>query len=182
MRFVYFVLLAFLSSFYSFSQLGGDSYGRSQLKCIPTRDYPMPANFHPGSMNNGHFTYQEVLNELDEMHNLYPNLITEKQNIHDFLTEGEPNNTTNPPIGGNAIKWVKISDNPTLSENEPQVLYLSLSHAREAISLTQNIYYMWYLLENYSTSEEVKNILDNTESYFFALPEFTCRSWSGNKA
>ena len=101
--------------------------------------------------------------------NLYPNLITEKQNIHDFLTEGEPNNTTNPPIGGNAIKWVKISDNPTLSENEPQVLYLSLSHAREAISLTQNIYYMWYLLENYSTSEEVKNILDNTELYFIPV-------------
>ncbi|MEM7186860.1 MAG: M14 family zinc carboxypeptidase, partial [Bacteroidota bacterium] len=110
---------------------------------------------------------QEVLDELDEMVALYPNLITAKSNISNFLTEGTPDNSTTPPIGGNGIKWVKISDNPNSSnEGEPQILYTSIHHAREPASLSQLIFYMWYLLENYDSDTEVQSIVDNTELYF----------------
>jgi hypothetical protein len=129
-------------------------------------DYQTPANFHLGSMG-GYFTYQEMLNELDEMKALYPNLITTKSNISNFLTEGTPDNSTNPPIGGNGIKWVKISDNPdNSSEGEPQILYTAIHHAREPNSLSQLIFYMWYLLENYDSDSEIQSILNNTELYF----------------
>lgn len=133
---------------------------------IETVDYQTPNNFNLGSMG-GYLTYQEMLDELDEMKALYPNLITEKENISTFLTEGEPDNSTSPSIGGNGIKWVKISDNPSnSSEGEPQILYTAIHHAREPASLSQLIFYMWYLLENYDSSEEVKSIVDNTELYF----------------
>jgi carboxypeptidase T len=33
----------------------------------------------------------------------------------------------------------------------------------------QTIYYMWYLLENYATNPEIKNIVDNTEMYFIPV-------------
>ncbi len=129
-------------------------------------DYQTPDNFGLGSMG-GYFTYQEMLDELDQMKALYPNLITTKSNIHDFLTEGEPDNSTSPPIGGNGIKWVKISDNPdNTSEGEPQILYTAIHHAREPNSLSQLIFYMWYLLENYETDNEIKSIVDNTELFF----------------
>ncbi len=129
-------------------------------------DYETPVNFHQGSMG-GYFTYQEVLDELDEMKAAYPNLITAPENIQNFLTEGQPNNGTTPPIGGNGIKWVKISDNPdSNTEGEAQILYTSIHHAREPASLTQLIFYMWYLLENYDSDPEVQNIVDNTELYF----------------
>ena len=128
-------------------------------------DYQTPANFHLGSMG-GYFTYQEMLNELDEMKALYPNLITTKSNISNFLTEGQPDNSTNPPIGGNGIKWVKISDNPNSSEGEPQILHTAIHHAREPNSLSQLIFYMWYLLENYDSDPEVQSIVNNTELYF----------------
>jgi hypothetical protein len=128
--------------------------------------YPTPANFNLGSMG-GYLTYQELLDELDDMRSQYPNLITAKENIHSFLTEGTPDNSTTPPIGGNGIKWVKISDNPeTTSEGEPQILYTAIHHAREPASLSQLVFYMWYLLENYDTNPEIKSIVDNTELYF----------------
>ncbi|MEM7087733.1 MAG: M14 family zinc carboxypeptidase [Bacteroidota bacterium] len=129
-------------------------------------DYETPANFQLGSMG-GYLTYQEVLDNLTAMKTLYPDIITEQSNIGNFLTEGQPDNSTTPPIGGNGIKWVKISDNPnTSSEGEPQILYTSIHHAREPASLSQLIFYMWYLLENYATDPEVQSIVNNTELYF----------------
>ena len=129
-------------------------------------DYQTPDNFNLGSMG-GYLTYQEMLDELDLMKSLYPDLITTKENISDFITEGQPDNSTTPPIGGNGIKWVKISDNPTTSsENEPQILYTAIHHAREPNSLSQLIFYMWYLLENYDVDNEIKSIVDNTELFF----------------
>lgn len=131
--------------------------------------YETPVNFHQGSMG-GYFTYQEMLNELDEMRAAYPNLITTKDGIHDFVTDGQPDNSTTPPIGGNEIQWVRISDNPdTSTEGEPKILYTAIHHAREPASLSQLIFYMWYLLENYDSDPEVQSIVDNTELYFIPV-------------
>ena len=129
-------------------------------------DYETPDNFTLGSMG-GYLTYQEVLDQLDLMKVLFPNLITTPSNISNFVTEGVPDNSVTPSIGGNGIKWVKISDNPdNNTEGEPQILHTSIHHAREPVSLMQLIFYMWYLLENYETDLEVQNIVDNTELYF----------------
>lgn len=127
--------------------------------------YPTPTNFKQGSMG-GYLTYQEMLDELDLMRSLYPNLISAPSNISDFETEGQPDTSVTPNIGGNGIKWVRISDNPDIDENEPEIMYNSIHHAREPMALMQNIYYMWYLLENYDTDPEIKSIVDNTELYF----------------
>ncbi len=132
-------------------------------------DYETPLNFNLGSMG-GYLTYQELLDELDAMRAQYPDLISEKENIGTFLTEGTPDNSTTPSIGGNGIKWVKISDNPeSTSEGEPQILYTALHHAREPISLSQMVFYMWYLLENYDSDQEIQSIVDNTELYFIPV-------------
>ena len=117
----------------------------------------VPSNFHLGSMG-GYYTYQQFLNELDEMAALYPNLITVKAPISNFQT-----------IQNRPIYFVKISDNPNEDESEPEVLYTSIHHAREPASLSQLIFYMWYLLENYSSSEEIAFLLNNTEMYFVPM-------------
>ena len=136
---------------------------------VGTPDFQTPDNFTLGSMG-GYLTYQEVLDQLDLMRTLYPNLISIPSNISTFLTEGEPDNSVTPSIGGNGIKWVKISDNPDSdTEGEPQILHTSIHHAREPVSLMQLIYYMWYLLENYETDSEIQNIVDNTEIYFIPV-------------
>ncbi len=115
----------------------------------------VPTNFNLGLMG-GFFTYQEFLAELDAMKAQYPNLITSKAPISTFLT------TENRPL-----YWLKISDNPEIDEtNETEVLYSAIHHAREPLGLSETIFYMWYLLENYATSEEIQFLVNNTEMYF----------------
>jgi len=116
-------------------------------------DYNTPTNFNLGSMG-GFLTHTQVMQELDDMHTMYPNLITSRANIGSFITA---NNST--------LQWVKISDNPDTDESEPKILYNALHHAREPASMQQLIFYMWYLLENYATDNEVKAIVDNTQLY-----------------
>ncbi|WP_299765711.1 M14 family zinc carboxypeptidase [uncultured Dokdonia sp.] len=128
--------------------------------------YPTPDNFNLGSLG-GYMTYQEFLDELDDMHDLYPNLITARDGISDFLTEGQTDTSVTPSIGNNRIEWVKISDNPNDSnEGEAQILYTGIHHAREFATLSELVFYMWYLLENYDTDTEIQSIVNNTELYF----------------
>ena len=120
-------------------------------------DYYEPENFELGSMG-GFLTYQEMLDNLDAMHAQYPNLISERTPIGPILThEDRP------------IYWLRISDNPNVDEEEPEVFYNALHHAREPNGLSQIIYYMWYLLERYETDPEVQYLLNNTEMYFVPM-------------
>lgn len=114
-----------------------------------------PTHFHLGSYA-GYFTYSEALDILDSMRLLYPSLISAKQPIGSYLS-----------IEGRPIYWVRISNNPdTAQPLKPQMLTTSVHHAREPGSLSSNIYYLWYLLENYATNPQIKKIIDNTDLYF----------------
>jgi hypothetical protein len=112
----------------------------------------LPAGFNYGSMG-GYLTFDEMVSELDSMFLSYPNLITQKVSI-------------GTSIEGRDIWMVKISDNPTVQENEPEVLYTSIHHAREPISMVQNIYFMQYLLEQYAINPEISCLIDNRQLYF----------------
>ncbi|MBP7808805.1 MAG: immune inhibitor A [Bacteroidia bacterium] len=112
-----------------------------------------PSRFHLGTMG-GYFTLTEMQNILDSMTLLYPTLITAKAAL------------SPQTIQGRNIWYLKISDNPNVDESEPEVFYNALHHAREAASLSQLIFYMWYVLENYSTNPDIKFLVDNTEMYF----------------
>jgi hypothetical protein len=105
-----------------------------------------------GSMG-GYYTFDEVVAELDSMRLLYPNLITEKDSI-------------GGTIEGRTIWAVKISDNPDINEEEPEVFYNALIHAREPEGMMVVLYFMYYLLENYGTDPEITYLVDNRELYF----------------
>ncbi|MBK6951358.1 MAG: immune inhibitor A [Crocinitomicaceae bacterium] len=116
-----------------------------------------PVNWQLGSMA-GFYTYQEFLDELDSMASKYPNLISSRAPISAFNTHD-----------GNPIYWLRISDNPNSDEAEEEVLYTALHHSREPASLSQLIFYMWWILENYGTDPEVTYLVDETEMYFVPM-------------
>jgi hypothetical protein len=118
------------------------------------KNYEVPEGFSLGSMG-GFCTYDELMAHLDNMAASYPDLITIKQTIGSQLT-----------IEGRPIYWIKISDNPGVNEEEPEILYTGLTHAREPGSMQVLLFYMYYLLENYATNPEIKSLVDNTEMYF----------------
>ncbi|NBC07249.1 MAG: T9SS type A sorting domain-containing protein [Bacteroidetes bacterium] len=140
----------------------GDWYGRQNEQAAFRSDgcntedypYPRPANYRDGSMG-GYFTYAEMLSELEQMAEMYPELITAPATIGDFTSER-----------GNPVYWLRVSDQAQADEAEPEVLYTALHHAREPNSLSQMIFFLWYLLENYGTDPEVTYLLDETELYF----------------
>ncbi|MFT6246534.1 MAG: hypothetical protein ACJA0U_002047 [Salibacteraceae bacterium] len=129
-------------------------------------DWAVPSNFNlnPNSSPNtfgGCLTYTQVLQELDDMRAQYPNLISLKLNA-------SPTNQTT--LEGRTVYYLRISDNPDVDEpSEPETLYQSLIHAREAGSIMQLLYYMWYILENYDTDDAIKALVNNQALYFIPV-------------
>ncbi len=67
------------------------------------------------------------------------------------------------------IYAVKISDNPEIEEDEPNVLFCGLIHAKETISLPVPLHVMDYIIENYGSDPEITNWVDNTQIWFIPL-------------
>ncbi|MCC6816131.1 MAG: immune inhibitor A [Saprospiraceae bacterium] len=122
----------------------------------PIPNYSTPANYAIGSMN-GFLNLEELYENLDLMQELYPSLVTQRKAIGNIVTEE-----------GRQIYYIKISDNPNTDESEPQILYTALHHAREPASMSQMLYFMWYLLENYDREPEIKKLVDGREMFFVA--------------
>jgi carboxypeptidase T len=159
--FTYEVLIPDVKAHYRDQNRSAGSGNPKNASCAQNNtDIPLPVtpnHFHLGTMG-GYYTYEEFLAELDAMATAYPQLITLKAPISTFEShEGRP------------LYWVRISDNPNADEAEPEVLYSSIHHAREPASLSQLIYYMWYLLENYADNGEIAFLLNNTELYFVPM-------------
>ncbi len=120
-------------------------------------NYGMPSHFRHGSMG-GYLTHDQALAELDSMRHYYPNLISMKAPIDTFHS-----------VEGRPLYFVRLSDNASTDENEPEVLYLGLTHAREPMGMQQLIWFMWYLLENYDNNPEIAYLLNNSELYFVPI-------------
>jgi carboxypeptidase T len=159
--FIYDILIDDMTAYYQDRNLHPEKYKTESTvrsgSCASTSNWPTPAHFVLGSMG-GFLTYTEMLAQLDSMFVHYPNLITAKQQV-----------STMTSIEGRKLYYVKISKNPNIDETEPKVLYSALTHAREPMGMQQLIFYMWYLMENYSTNPDIQHLLDNTELFFIPI-------------
>ncbi len=149
-------------------------------------DWTIPNNFNLGSMG-GCLTLAEMKSELDDMRNYSVsnglNIVSAKQDASPTgqTTWGNPasnitnNGQTYQGIGPSNHRWnpdtiyyVRITGNEssTTEGTKPQMLFTSMIHSREVSALMSNIYFMWYLIENYDTDPGVKELVDNNELYF----------------
>lgn len=123
--------------------------------CRKVKRWKLPKYWRLGSMG-GHLRYEEMLQQLDSMKILFPELITIKRPID-----------TTKTIQGQPIYFVKISDNPDEDEQgEPRGLYTAIHHAREPVGMHQLLMFMWYLLENYDENADIKRLVNETALYF----------------
>ena len=105
------------------------------------------------TLMGGYRTFTEIVSRLDSIHLEHPSITTAKWSIGQSLQGRE--------------QWVlKISDNPDVDENEPEVFFNSLIHAREPAAMMAVLYFMDYLTDNYSTNPDVAYLVDNREIYF----------------
>ncbi|QDV05279.1 Carboxypeptidase T precursor [Planctomycetes bacterium Poly30] len=142
-----------LSAFYA-RRLTADESGagaaRSRAAGGPYGQWLSP-EFGQGSMG-GYYTYAEIVSVLDQMAAAYPALVAPKVSIGTSL-EGRP------------LWMVKLSDNPTVDESEPEMRLDALHHSREPQGMQATLYFLSYLLEGYGTDPVATYLLNEREIY-----------------
>jgi hypothetical protein len=101
----------------------------------------------------GYKTLSEVVAYLDGMIADHPDILSDKISI-------------GLSIEGRDIWAVKISDNPSIDEDEPEAFFNSLIHANEPITVEALLYFMDHLTDNYGLLNEITMIVDNRELWF----------------
>ncbi|MCF7840058.1 MAG: immune inhibitor A [Candidatus Marinimicrobia bacterium] len=111
--------------------------------------------FGYGSMG-GYYTYDEVGWLLDSLHAAHPDLVSEKISI-------------GQSVQGRDIWAFKVSDNVNVDEDEPEVFYNALIHAREPAAMMTVMYYVFQLVDGYATNPEYEYLVNNREQWFVPI-------------
>ncbi len=117
-------------------------YYQSQLD--PTRDM------------GGYKTLSEINAYVDQMVIDHPDIISSKIDIG--LT-----------LEGRTMWAVKISDNPEVDEDEPEVLFTSAIHAREVVTPEVLFATMDYLTDGYNSDPRATYLVNNRELWFIPM-------------
>lgn len=64
---------------------------------------------------------------------------------------------------GRDIWAMKVSDNPLMEEDEPEIYYNAMHHAREWLTLEMCLYLLNYLTDNYVTNSTITDIVNNRQ-------------------
>lgn len=64
---------------------------------------------------------------------------------------------------GRDIWAMKVSDNPEIEEDEPEVYYNGNHHAREWLTIEVSLYILNYLTDNYGINSTITDIVDNRQ-------------------
>ncbi len=100
-----------------------------------------------------YYTYAEAVQELDRLHSLYPDVVSEKWSI-------------GQSIEGRELWVIRISDNPEQDEDEPVLFINSAIHAREPGGVSTVFGFIHYLMRNYGVDPKITWLLDNREFYY----------------
>lgn len=126
---------------------------------------PKPDVFQVKQTFGGYYSFAEMEVAMNALVTSYPS-IAQKFSI-------------GKTIEGRDIWVIKISDNVASDDNEPEILYMGLQHAREAITGASMIFFMQYLCEQYGKDGRIKDLVDNRE--IFIIPCFNPDGWEFNR-
>lgn len=106
-------------------------------------------------VGSAYHTYEEAYAEMDSVADAHPTICMVQ--------------SLGPSLEGRQIWAMKISDNVTVTEDEPRVLYMGCHHAREYITVEIPLYLMYYFVDNYGSDPRVTNLVDNREIWIVPI-------------
>jgi hypothetical protein len=114
------------------------------------------SRFPAATTMGGYSTFPEILARIDSLHAALPNIVSARDSVgHSWQGRG---------------MWVfKISDNVNVDEDEPEVFYNALIHAREPQGMQWQMNYVLWLCQNYGTDPEATSLVDNHEIFFMPV-------------
>jgi Zinc carboxypeptidase/Immune inhibitor A-like, MAM domain/Secretion system C-terminal sorting domain len=86
---------------------------------------------------------------------------------HPVIVEGPT--TIGYTLQGRELNVFKISDNPGIDEDEPEVFINAAIHAREVVTPLTIMTFATYLVNNYGSDARVTDLVDNREIYMMAV-------------
>jgi hypothetical protein len=104
----------------------------------------------------GYLTFPEVLALIDSLHQAFPAICSARDSVG-FSWQGR------------AVWVFKISDNVDVDENEPEVFFNALIHAREPQGMQWQMNYARWLCQNYSIDPEAASLVENHEIFFMPV-------------
>jgi hypothetical protein len=119
-----------------------------------------------GSMG-GYFTFDEAIDRLDALQAAHPGLVAPKEELG--LT-----------VEGRSIWAYKLSANVAVDQNEPEILFISLMHAREPMGLTSHLLLAEHLVHGYGVDAEATHLLDRREIWI--IPVLNADGYVHNQA
>ncbi|MBN2477405.1 MAG: putative Ig domain-containing protein [Pirellulales bacterium] len=72
-------------------------------------------------------------------------------------------------VQGRELWAMKITDNPDIEENEPEVKYVSTMHGDEPVGTEMCMYFIDMLLDNYGSDPRITALVDETEIWIVPL-------------
>ena len=103
-----------------------------------------------------YYTFAEAVEQMNLLHTTYPTLITEPESIGVSLE-------------GNILWAMKLSDNPGIDEDEPEVLFTGVHHAREPIGCTLCLDFVELLASTYYSDPFSSFLIDNREIWIIPV-------------
>ncbi len=100
-------------------------------------------------------TYDELVGELVNYVSAYPD-------ISQLISIGQS-------VQGRDLLAVKITDNPTLEEAEPEVKYVSTMHGDEPVGTEMSLYLIDALLSGYGVDPRITSLVNETEIWILPL-------------
>ena len=113
------------------------------LSAVPT----VAADFPP--RDSLYHSYSEMVSDIHAVETAHPDI------VHVF--------SIGKSYQGRDIWAAKISDNVATDENEPEVLFDALHHAREHLTVEQALSLLHLLADNYGTDSAITNIVNSRE-------------------
>jgi murein tripeptide amidase MpaA len=100
-------------------------------------------------------SYADIKGELDRISNYYSNFTA----LRTIGTTWE----------GRDIMALRVTDNPLLNEDEPDLLIMGGHHGNELPSVEVPLYILEFLVGNYSTNGTVRKLVDTRDIWFVPL-------------
>jgi murein tripeptide amidase MpaA len=129
------------------------------------------------SYDSGYHTYAEMVTEIKAAQTAHPDIVQVR--------------SIGKSYQGRDIWVAKVSDNVATDENEPEVMFDSMHHAREHLSLEQDLALLRWLTDGYGTDSRITNIVNNREIWIvfmvnpdgaeYDLTGSPYRSWRKNR-
>ena len=112
-------------------------------------------NYIYGSEILDFHTYTQMTQELQNIANTYPQI----SELYDL----------GHSVQGRVIWGLKITDNPTVEENEPEVRICGNHHGNELMSVELPLLMAWHLVQNYSINPNIEELIDNREIWIIPM-------------